>query len=158
VTVTNLPPNALVEGLQGLPAGYGDHDLYADADGALYLWLPDGDHELCIAPDDHWTATVAGKDVVAAYRSTAKPDSITIDSIALAEDAVTLVVSVEPASWLEAHAAELRVRASETLPVADGDLLDPATVSIAADPATGDATLVLPAPGPDTQFYRVEAP
>ncbi len=158
VTVTNLPPNALVEGLQGLPAGYGAHDLYADADGKLYLWLPAGDYELRIAPDDLWTATVADKNVVATYRSVAKPDSIVIDSIAVAEDAVTLVVTVAPASWLEAHAGDLRVRASDTLPVSAGELLDPAAVAIAADPATGEATLVLPSPAPPSRFYRVEIP
>ena len=164
VTVTNLPPNALVEGLQGLPAGYGARDLYADADGRLYLWLPNGDYELRIAPDDLWTATVAGRDVVATYLSTAKPDSIAIASVAVAEDAVTLVAVVEPASWLEAHPDGLRVRAwAPLLPLPDAasadGLLDPATVTIAVtDPAAGEATLVLPAPASSTRFYRVEAP
>ena len=158
VTVTNLPPAALVEGLQGVPAGYGANDLYADADGKLYLWLPAADYELRIAPDDLWTATVADKNVVATYRSVAKPDSIVIDSIAVAEDAVTLVVTVAPAVWLEAHAGDLRVRASDTLPVSAGELLDPAAVAIAADPATGEATLVLPSPALPVRLYRVEVP
>ena len=54
------------------------------------------------------------------------------------------------------HAADLRVRASETLPVSAGFLLDPATVEITV--TNGAAVLVLPPPDPATQFYRVEIP
>ena len=87
------------------------------------------------------------------------PDSLHIEAITVSPNAVTLVVSAEPAGWLTAETAPLlRVRASETLPFADGGLLDPDTVTISVDPDTGTATLILPPPDSATRFYRVEVP
>ena len=86
------------------------------------------------------------------------PESLHIEAIAVAPDAVTLVVSAEPDGWLTAETAPLlRVRASETLPVSAGELLDASDV-VATSNADGTATLLLPSPDPATRFYRVEAP
>lgn len=81
---------------------------------------------------------------------------LTISSIAVSETSVTLVVSADPAQWLAAHAAELRVRASETLPMDGGELLDPADVETIVNP-DGTVSLVVSRPvGEPNRFYRVE--
>ena len=64
VTVTNLATNAAVADLQGLPASYGTAGLVADADGKIYLWLPDGDYAFAADGADY-TATVDGANTVA---------------------------------------------------------------------------------------------
>ena len=69
---------------------------------------------------------------------------------------ITLIVSADPAQWLAAHAAELRVRASETLPMDGGELLDPADVETIVNP-DGTVSLVVSRPvGEPNRFYRVE--
>ena len=84
-------------------------------------------------------------------------DGLRIEGIAVSADAVTLVVSAEPDGWLTSGTAQLlRVRASETLPVADGDLLDPADAAITLNP-DGTATLQFAPAGP-SQFFQVEVP
>lgn len=150
--------DAAVTGLV-LPASagsYGTRDLYADANGDLYLWLPDGDYAFTV-DGARWTATVAGADTVA-VPDYVSPESLHIDAIEVAPGSVTLTVSAEPDGWLTAETAPLlRVRASETLPVSAGELLDASDV-VATSNADGTATLLLPVPDPATRFYRVEAP
>ncbi|MBQ6102596.1 MAG: hypothetical protein IJL06_02890, partial [Kiritimatiellae bacterium] len=152
-------PDAAVAGLV-LPASagsYGTRDLYADANGDLYLWLPDGDYAFTV-DGARWTATVAGADTVAQLVKSPAPDSLHIEAIEVAPGSVTLTVSAEPDGWITAETAPLlRVRASETLPVSAGDLLDPADVAATLN-ADGTATLVLPSPAPPARFYRVEMP
>ena len=64
VTVTNLPPNEAVV-LDGvLPNDYGKEDLYADANGKAYLWLPDGQH-CFLANGRPLRVSVSGADAVA---------------------------------------------------------------------------------------------
>ena len=55
VPVWGFVPGAPVTSITGLPAGYGLHDVYADAKGYVYVWLPAG--EYCLAP--HPSAGVA---------------------------------------------------------------------------------------------------
>ena len=137
---------------------YGSRDLYADANGDLYLWLPDGDYRIT-ANGHGYTATIDGADAEAVPDAPALPDSIVIDFIDLASTSVTLGVTVEPAEWLDVHAADLRVRASETLPVSTGNIMDPATVGIVPG-ISGTATLTLPlatgSAAPSSMFYKVE--
>ena len=151
-------PDAAVTGLV-LPASagsYGTRDLYADANGDLYLWLPDGDYEFTIG-ESRWTATIAGADTVA-VPDYVSPESLHIDAIEVAPGSVTLTVSAEPDGWITAETAPLlRVRASETLPVSSGDLLDPSDVLPLLND-DGTATLVLPPPDSAARFYRVELP
>ena len=136
--------------------GYGVADIYPDANGDIHLWLPDGDYAFTV-DGARWTATVAGADTVA-VPDYVSPDSLHIDAIEVAPGSVTLTVSAEPDGWLTAETAPLlRVRASETLPVSAGELLDASDV-VATSNADGTATLLLPAPDPATRFYRVEAP
>ena len=45
--------------MEGLPSGYGQDFMVADASGQLHLWLPNGDYALREGDAD-WTATVSG--------------------------------------------------------------------------------------------------
>jgi hypothetical protein len=152
-------PDATVTGLV-LPASagsYGTRDLYADANGDLYLWLPDGDYEFTIG-ESRWTATVAGSDTVAQLVKSPAPDSLHIDAIEVAPGSVTLTVSAEPAGWLTAETAPLlRVRAAAVLPLPTGDdALLPAADVTAELNQDGTVTLTFPRPADGSQFYRVE--
>ncbi len=142
-----------------LPASagsYGTRDLYADANGDVYLWLPDGDYRFEVNGRGY-TATVDGADTVAVADAIAV-EALHIESIELVPGAVVLVVSAEPDGALTAETVPLlRVRASDALPVAAGDLLDPADVLPLLND-DGTATLVLPSPAPPARFYRVEIP
>ena len=69
VTVTNIAPYAAVT-LTGITtfSGYGTNDLFADGDGKVCLWLPDGRYDFtlnCGCGDLHYTATVAGANTFA---------------------------------------------------------------------------------------------
>ena len=135
---------------------YGTRDLYADANGDVYLWLPDGDYRF-EANGRGYTATVDGADTVAEGDPIAL-EALHIESIELVSGAVVLVVSAEPDGALTAETAPLlRVRTSGALPVSAGDLLDPADVAAALN-ADGTATLVLPPPDSAARFFRVELP
>lgn len=65
VTIPALPPNAPVT-LAGL-TGYGQTDVIANADGEVYVWLPDGSYEFQ-AGELTYEAEVAGSDTVALAR------------------------------------------------------------------------------------------
>ncbi|MBR2838405.1 MAG: hypothetical protein IKE55_06470 [Kiritimatiellae bacterium] len=146
-------PDAAVE-LAG-PAGYGTRDVYADADGDVYLWLPDGDYEFTIG-GARWTATVDGADTAAEADSVA-PESLHIESVEVAPDKVTLVVSAVPDGWLAIFASQLRVRAGETLPLPDGvdALLSVDEVSISPK-GDGTAIVIIPRTPAAARFFSVE--
>lgn len=130
----------------------------ADEAGRIYLWLPNGEytftHDGCT-----YRAVVEDADIVAELIDGEPPTrlkELTISSIAVSETSITLIVSADPAQWLAAHAAELRVRASETLPMDGGELLDPADVETIVNP-DGTVSLVVSRPvGEASRFYRVE--
>ncbi|MBQ6247676.1 MAG: hypothetical protein IJK04_12475, partial [Kiritimatiellae bacterium] len=163
VTVTNFPPNALVEDLaitNGTSiAEYGIDGLYADAEGKIYLWLPDGKYALTRGNgSDEWHFDVSGADIVATYGPQAIPlESLSIESVTVTDDAVILVVSAVPEEWLADNAKKLRVRASDALPLPDGDdALLPVTDVTATPNPDGTVTLTLPRTADPTQFFRVE--
>ena len=149
-------PDAAAE-LSGLD-GYGTRDLYADANGDVYLWLSDGDYSFTVNGRG-CTATVDGADTVAVVDPVAL-DSLHIESIELVPGAVVLVVSAEPDGWITDMTAQLlRVRAAETLPLPGGDaaLLPRADVEAAAN-GDGTAPVTVPrAADVPRMFYRVEA-
>jgi hypothetical protein len=155
-------PDAKVESIEivrdGVAYAYGTKDLYADADGRLRIWLPNGGYEFQVDGED-WTAEVDGAASTAKKVGTG-PDSLHIEEISVEDGKVTLVVSAEPDGWLTAETApQLRVRAAEELPLPDGDdALIPVSDVSATPNADGTATLALPAPEPATRFYRVELP
>ena len=90
VVVSVGTPDAAAD-ISGLN-GYGTRDLYADANGDVYLWLPDGDYSFTVNGRSY-TATVDGADTVAVVDPVAL-DSLHIESIELISDAVVLVISV----------------------------------------------------------------
>ena len=60
VAITNLAPNAPVA-FNGLPAYYGTDGIVADANGNIFLWLPDGDWS-GIVTDIAYPSYLAGAD------------------------------------------------------------------------------------------------
>ena len=149
-------PDAAAE-LSGLD-GYGTRDLYADANGDVYLWLPDGEYSFTVNGRG-CTATVDGADTVAVVDPVAL-DSLHIESIELVPGAVVLVVSAEPDGWITDMTAQLlRVRVSEGLPLPGGDaaLLPRTDIGVLVND-DGTATVVVPrAADVPRKFYRVEA-
>ena len=89
------------------------------------------------------------------------PESLRIESIAVLDDAVTLVVSAEPAGWLTAETARLlRVRAAAELSLLEDDVarVPSADVSIVPN-GDGTATVTVPrAADAQQMFYRLETP
>ena len=86
------------------------------------------------------------------------PTALQIDSIAVSNGFVTLVVSAEPDGWLTAETALLlRVRAADGLPLPEDDaaLLPQADVEITANP-DGTATATVPKTAAPKMFYRLE--
>ncbi|MBO4709092.1 MAG: hypothetical protein J5727_04865, partial [Kiritimatiellae bacterium] len=135
---------------------YGTNDLFTDESGNLRLWLPDGQYEF-VVDGVRWTATVSDDATTAVILGLT---ALRIESIAAAEDTVTLVVSVEPVEWLTAETAQLlRVGAAEGLPLPGDDaaLLPQADVGT-TDNGDGTATVTVPrAANVPQKFYRVEA-
>ena len=73
VTVGGLPANESVA-LSGLPADYGTTDIFADAAGKAYLWLPNGDYSFT-AGGLPYAATVDNADTTATNRDHTRPSS-----------------------------------------------------------------------------------
>ncbi|MBR3085165.1 MAG: hypothetical protein IKH04_02055, partial [Kiritimatiellae bacterium] len=159
VEVPGLEPNAPVE-FKGLPEYYNASDIYANAEGKVYLYLKavydEADGITFTANGARYSAVVWNKgeaNTAAIVESTA-PDSIRIEAIEIDGDVVRLTVSAEPEGWMETGAETLKVRAAPALPLPDGDdaLLAPeATLN-----ADGTATLAIPHGGAPAMFYRVE--
>lgn len=157
VTIPNLVPNAAVTNLEIVANGsgicnYGANDIFADENGKIYLWLPAGDYTITVNGNES-TVTVNANDESG---SGTGPDSLEIESIEVDGNRVTLVVSALPDGWLTAAtAAQLRVRAGETLPLAGDDtaLLPDADVAATLNP---DGTVTLALPSTTASFFRVE--
>jgi hypothetical protein len=139
-------PDAKVDSVaifrDGAECAYGTEGLYTDESGNLRLWLPNGDYEF-VVDGARWTATVAGAVTTAA---SVGPTALHIESIAAAEDEVSLVVSAVPDGWLtDETALLLRIRAASTLPIAHTPetLLDMSGVNLTLG-ANGCATFVIP--------------
>ncbi|MBQ6142676.1 MAG: hypothetical protein IJI54_15475, partial [Kiritimatiellae bacterium] len=163
--VPDLEPNAPVV-LTGLPDYYNTSNIVADAEGKVYLYLKatyDDEKTYFTANGQLYQAVIidSGGAITAKKVTYVPPDALHIDSIAVATDAVTFVVSAEPDGWLtEATAPFIRVRAAAGLPLPEGDeaLLNQEDVKISLN-GDGTATMTIPraATAPQT-FYRVEAP
>ena len=166
VEVPWLEPNAPVE-FKGLPEYYNASDIYANAEGKVYLYLKavydEADGITFTANGARYSAVVWNKGEANPAEKIAyvPPTALHIESIAAAEDKVTLVVSAEPDGWLTAETALLlRVRAAAELPLPGGNaaLLPREDVEISAN-GDGTATAVVPRAADAPQmFYDVEAP
>ena len=90
VTVTNLTPNAAIVVTALDP--YGVSDLFADENGKLYLWLPDGDYTF-VAGNAGYTATVDGAATTAVANGLVAPLFAT-DGTALVFDGTALAIKI----------------------------------------------------------------
>ncbi len=151
----------------GLPNYYNASNIYANADGKVYIYLKavysDEDAVFFTANGTLYRAVVWNSSAVntATKVNYVAPDALQIESVALSDDAVTLVVSARPDGWLTAATALiLRVRAAAALPLpADAAALLPRESVGVSTNGDGTATLAVPraADVPRT-FYRVEIP
>ena len=164
VEITGLRPNAPVE-FTGLPDYYNASNIYANAEGKVYIYLKavysEDDAIFFTANGTLYRAVVWNSSGVntATKVSYVAPDALQIESIALSDDAVTLVVSARPDGWLTAATALiLRVRAAAALPLpADAAALLPLADVEAAVNGDGTATVTVPRTTDVPQtFYRVE--
>ena len=166
VIVPDLEPNAPVF-FSGLPDYYNASNIYANAEGKVYLYLPgqavydEEDYVFFVANGMLYRAVVMNGSAANTAERVAGPTALRIESIAAAEDEVSLVVSAEPGDWItDVSALLLRVRAAEELPLPSGDaaLLPREEVGVSTN-GDGTATLAVPraADVPRT-FYRVEIP
>ncbi len=89
VTVTNLTPNTAVA-VTSLGT-YGANDLFADASGRLYLWLPDNDYTFT-AGGSGYTAAVNGADATATLYLAAP--AFAADGSALVFSGTTLSITI----------------------------------------------------------------
>ncbi|MGI6495820.1 MAG: hypothetical protein ACOX5G_06995 [Kiritimatiellia bacterium] len=104
VTVPWLDPGAPV--MIALPGTYGVNDLFADENGKLYLWLPNGGYTF-IANGVTYVATVSDADV------TATMGHFHIAAFVLADDtaALTLASQLDPdafATWIATMTLEVQ--------------------------------------------------
>ena len=166
IEIPGLQPNAPVV-FSGLPAYYNASNIYANAEGKVYLHLPaqpvydEEDYMFFVANGMLYRVVAKNSSAANTAERVTGPTALHIESIAAAEDKVTLVVSAEPDGWLTAETALLlRVRAAAELPLPEGDaaLLPREDVEISAN-GDGTATATVPRAADAPQmFYDVEAP
>ena len=166
VIVPDLEPIAPVS-FSGLPDYYNASNICANAEGKVYLYLPgqdvydENDYVFFVANGMLYRVVVMNGSAANTAQRVAGPTALRIESIAAAEDEVSLVVSAEPGDWItDVSARLLRVRAAEELPLPSdaAALLPRESVGVSTN-GDGTATLAVPraADVPRT-FYRVEIP
>ena len=147
VTLTNLTAGARVA-LGGLPDYYNATNIYADADGQVYLWLPaDWDptnvvHLLsAVAPREieangyRYRLSVGADGKMTAEKGAAvELDGFHINGFVVEDDVLTINVSSTPGTWLYGFPEQVVVRSSDALPI-------PKTPETALDLSTATATL-----------------
>jgi hypothetical protein len=178
VAVTNLSPGAAVA-LSGLPAYYGTEGIFADGEGTVYLWLPDGEWNPAASSSRTARARAAasvhtffanGYEYTVALDPDAAPAEIfavrggalplermEITGFAVEGGMVRLDVAAEPATWMHGFAGTLAVRQSATLPFdeTDGATLLDASATPRTLSSGGIATFTFPAAG-TTGFFRID--
>jgi hypothetical protein len=166
VIVPDLEPIAPVS-FSGLPDYYNASNICANAEGKVYLYLPgqdvydENDYVFFVANGMLYRVVVMNGSAANTAQRVVGPTALRIESIAAAEDEVSLVVSAEPGDWItDVSALLLRVRAAEELPLPSdaAALLPRESVGVSTN-GDGTATLAVPraADVPRT-FYRVEIP
>lgn len=185
VTVSNLAVNTKAA-FSGLPEGYGKEDIYSDAAGCVYLWLPSGDWDikqkqglLSASPRRLLGASSEPKHTFAAngysYTVTIDPDaggvvaeqgdplpleSLTIGDFEVEDGYLAIRFTAKPATWLSGFSDKLYVCASDTLPMPQDDKhklnLDRAVLVL--DEGDADtATLLVPlGEHSNRRFFAVE--
>jgi hypothetical protein len=143
VTVSDLAANTKVA-FSGLPEGYGTKDIYSDAAGNVYLWLPENwptpSPLLSASPRGRLGARVGAEHTFAAngYKYTVTIDSssggavaeqgepleletLEISGFEVEDGWLAIRVGASPATWMYGFADTLEIHASETLPIPDSD-------------------------------------
>ncbi|MBP5510709.1 MAG: hypothetical protein J6Z49_07315, partial [Kiritimatiellae bacterium] len=108
VTVSGLVANTPVT-LDGL-AGYGQDDLYADTDGCIYLWLPNGEYAFQANGND-CAVTVDGGNATPEVVVNVQSLAITDFTLSNTDVSLTLEADKHAAYWLGA----LRILSAEDL-------------------------------------------
>jgi len=185
VAVPGLAPYSAVA-FDNLPDYYGKNDIYADADGKVYLWLPEdweephvsllmaaspkkgllgapsGTAHTFVANGYSYTVTI-DPDAGGAVADKGDPlplESLRIDDFAIEDGYLAIKVTAKPATWIYGFADLLKIRASEALPIPDSKdaLLDLSAAELTLEDQDS-ATIVVPRPKSGTdRFYRIEGP
>jgi len=170
----------------GLPDYYSTDEIYADAEGKVYLWLPENwESEHPITPklfaaspkkgllgassgtahtfsaNGYSYAVTIDPDAGGAVAEQGDPlplESLTIDDFAVEEGYLAIRFTAKPATWLYGFADWIRIRSSATLPIpySDDSLLDLSAAELYLE-GTDAATIIVPL-GEDTasRFFKVE--
>ena len=160
VEIPDFAPGSLVDESVYGSWGIEDDDFHpgngwiADEKGSVYIWLTNGVYTLT-HDGTEYRAVVDGADMVAVVADDAIT-GIEILDISVSGGIVAMQVATEPRSWLATHPDRVRVRASESLPVSAGDIVDPSTVVVTPN-ADGTVTVSVPRTSScGSMFYRVE--
>ena len=144
VEVSGFTPGAAVA-FDGLPDYYGTDDIYADAGGKAYLWLPE-DWTTPVTPKSRalgnrtstpsrqtsathtffangYSYTVEipadGGEAIAEQGSPLELSSLRIRSFAVDDGWLVIGVTASPATWLHGFADTLTIYASSSLPISE---------------------------------------
>ena len=180
MVVSNLTENAKVA-FDGLPDYYNTDEIYADAAGQVYLWLPEDwetshtitPHLLSASPHRllgatsgtphtfaangyRYTVTISEEGAVAEQGDPLPLESLKIDDFAVEGGYILLRFTAKPATWLYGFSDLIKIRASATLPIPDGDssLLDLSGAELYLEGADA-ATIIVPLTS-SARFFRVE--
>ena len=176
VTVSNLTANAAVA-LDGLPPGYGTTDIYANADGNVYLWLPAGDWSGVKKKSKLLSSAPVKKHTIAAngYRydvfisndgvtEATKGEALELETLKILDFAVedgwlAIRVSASPTTWMFGFAETLDIYASETLPIPDSDesKLDLAEMKLTKEDGDNAIFVVPLGEKADCRFFKVRS-
>ena len=186
VTVDGLTPNAKVA-FNGLPDYYSTDEIYADAAGQVYLWLPENWDTTGVTPRSpsaassprlrsgasgtthtfaangyNYTVTIDSSvgGTVAEQGAPLPLESLKIDDFSVADGYIAIRFTAKPATWLYGFADLIVIRASETLPIPDTDdtILDLSGAELQLE-GSDAATLVVPlAPDSPNMFFKVVSP
>ena len=186
VTISNLVANAKVA-FDGLPDYYNTDEIYADAEGQAYLWLPEdwetshtvtpkllsasprrlltaasGKTHTFSANGYKYTVTIdsSAGGAVAEQGDPLPLESLSIDGFAVEDGYLAIKFTAKPATWLYGFADLIRVRSSATLPISDADetVLDLSNAELFLE-GSDSATIIVPVEGGSAgRFFRVEGP
>lgn len=184
VTVDDLAYNAKVA-FDGLPDYYSTAEIYSDDDGKVYLWLPENweaehpitpkallgassrpllgaasgtPHEF-VANGYRYSVTISSEGSSDAEKGEPIPlESLNIHSFDVCDGYLAIRFTAKPPTWLNGFSDKLYVRASDTLPMPEGDAytlnLDDAKLVLEDDDA---ATLFVPLDEHSgSKFFAVE--
>ncbi|MBO7683447.1 MAG: hypothetical protein J6T51_01830 [Kiritimatiellae bacterium] len=180
VAVSNLAANTKVA-FDGLPEGYGTRDIYSDAAGSVYLWLPEswptpspllsasprgrlgapaGTERTFFANGYKYTVTIDSSAVgtVAEQGDPLPLESLRIDDFAVEDGHFAIRFTAKPATWLYSFADLISIRFSETLPIPDAAdaLLDLSNAELQLE-GVDAAIIVVPFDGAaSNRFFKVE--